>query len=255
MDELNMYQKVFSVITPYYKEDLDVITKSIDSVERQTPTDLSVKHYLVADGFPMDLNNKNIIHLPLPTNHSDFGDTPRMMGATLAVRQGCYGLMFLDADNTLCPTHIQDAYHSHLKTGADIIICRRNIFSADGQALTYPNTDKTLEHVDTGCLVFFREAIYDALEWIKIPREYSVIGDRYFWNMIKAKKRVMAVLRTPTVNYTSHFATHYSASGLPAPEDAKKLNFTDLNQFNKTLKPEEKSTLIHRLFGKAPESK
>lgn len=251
-----MYKKEFSIITPYYKEELDVIEKAIDSVKNQTKTDLSVRHYLVADGFPVKIKkNKNIIHLPLPTNHSDFGDTPRMMGATLAVREGCYGLMFLDADNTLCPSHIQDAYYAHQKTGADIIVCRRNILSVDGEKLTYPNSDKTLEHVDTGCLVFFREAIYDALEWIKIPREYSVIGDRYFWKIIRSKNRGMAVLRTPTVNYTSLFASHYLSSGLTAPQGAKKLNLSEHNAFNKSLKSNEKSTIIKRLFGQVTELK
>ena len=250
-----MYKKEFSIITPYYKEEPDVIEKAIDSVINQIKIDLQVRHYLIADGFPIEIKNKKIIHLPLPKNHGDFGDTPRMMGATLAVREGCYGLMFLDADNTLSPSHVQDAYYAHQKTGADIIVCRRNILSVDGERLAYPDSDKTLKHVDTGCFVFFREAVYDALEWIKIPREYSVIGDRYFWKIIQSKNRKVAVLRTPSVNYKSWFASHYLSSGIPAPEGAKKLNLTEYNYFKKSLKATEKSLIIKRLFGHTTELK
>jgi len=245
-----MYEKKFSVITPYYKEERHVIERAIASVKNQSETDLSVRHYLVADGFPIEIQNEKIVHLALPINHSDYGDTPRMMGATLAIRQGCYGLMFLDADNTLCTSHIETVYEAHQKTSADIIVCRRNIFSIDGKKLAYPNDDKTLKHVDTGCLVFFREAVYDALEWIKIPKEYSVIGDRYFWKMIQSKNRRIAVLQKSTVNYTSLFASHYLSSGIPAPEGSKELNLTEHNDFNSLLKSNEKLIINKRLFGK-----
>lgn len=244
-----MYNNNFAIITPYYKEERKIIERAINSVNSQNTTDLSVKHYLIADGFPIEIENKKITHLILPNNHSDFGDTPRMMGATLAIREGCYGLMFLDADNTLDPSHINNAFNAHRKTGSDIVISRRNIISADGKELNDFNDDKNLKHVDTGCFIFFREAVYDALEWIKIPREYSVIGDRFFWKIIRSKKRRLTLLQAPTVNYTSLFASSYLSSGIPAPEHAKELNFTEYNDFNKSLNSSEKSIIVKRMFG------
>lgn len=245
-----MYEKNFAIITPYFKEKMEIIERAINSVNYQNKTDLSVRHYLVADGFPIEIENREITHLVLPTNHSDFGDTPRMMGATLAIREGCYGLMFLDADNALYPSHIQDAYNAHLKTGADVVISRRSIVSVDGRRLVYPNEDKTLKHVDTGCFIFFREAVYDALDWIKIPRQYSVVGDRYFWKILKAKKTRVAVLKSPTVEYTSLFASSYLVSDMDPPEGAKRLNLNEHDNFNKSLRSDEKLKIFKRLFGK-----
>jgi hypothetical protein len=243
-----MYDNNFAIVTPYYKESIDVVERAISSVETQVPIALSIKHYLIADGFPLDFKNKKIIHLPLPSCHSDYGDTPRVMGATLAVRQGCRGLMFLDADNVLYPSHLELAYKAHQQTGCDIVIARRDMLNTTGEKLIYPEEDKSLEHVDTGCFVFFGEAVYDALEWVKIPRQYSVVGDRYLWKMIKAKRRQVTVIETPTVGYTCLWKANYLSSKVEPPVNAKKLDLSGYKAFNESLSSRERLILNKRLF-------
>lgn len=243
-----MYGNNFAIITPYYKESLEVIERAIRSVENQTPTELTIKHYLIADGFPQNLKHEKIIHLSLPTNHSDYGDTPRVMGATLAVRQGCLGLMFLDADNVLYPSHISMVNSTHQRTGCDIVIARRDMLSINGDKLAYPKEDQSLDHVDTGCFAFFGEAVYDALDWVRIPRQYSVVGDRYLWQMIKAKKRRVAIIDTPTVCYTCMWESNYLSSNVEPPINAKNLDMTEYKIFNESLSDKEKQILKERLF-------
>ncbi len=243
-----MYNNHFAVITPYYKEDPALIDRAIKSVESQHPSGLVIKHYLVSDGHPIEINNKEIIHLVLPQSHGDFGDTPRMMGATLAVRQGCRGLMFLDADNIIHPSHILSAYKARQQTECNIIVARRDVLGIDGSKLAYPPEDQSLEHVDTGCFIFFEEAVYDALDWIKIPREYSVIGDRYFWKMIRTKRKQVAVLQTATVGYTSLWKSNYLSSNINPPENAKNLDLSDYEKFIGTLTTEERLMIKKRLF-------
>jgi hypothetical protein len=243
-----MYDNNFAIVTPYYREPIDVVERAISSVESQMQIDLSIKHYLVADGFPLEFKSKKIIHLTLPSCHSDCGDTPRVMGATLAVRQGCRGLMFLDADNVLYPSHVELAYKAHQQTGCNIVITRRDMLSAAGDKLAYPDEDRRLEHVDTGCFVFFGEAVYDALEWVKIPRQYSVVGDRYLWQMIKAKRRQVTVIDTPTVGYKCLWKANYISSNVDPPMEAKNLDLSRYRSFNESLTAEERLVLNQRLF-------
>lgn len=246
-----MQKNFFGVITAYYKEDIEIVHRAMRSVEQLTPAGLEVVHYLIADGFPKDLQGKNIVHLALPRSHSDYGDTPRMMGATLAIREGCYGLMFLDADNIVYPSHLALAYRAHLATQHDIVIAKRDMLREDGSVLTsIAAEDANLEHVDTGCFVFFREAVYDALDWIKIPPEFSIMGDRYFWKMLRSRGRSFAELRRNTVGYTSMWRSNYLNANEEPPATAKDLDLTAYQNQLASLSGKHREIINNRLFGK-----
>lgn len=82
-------EKVFAVVTAYHKESKDVILRAIDSIRKMKPCGFQVKHYLVADGHAQDFSDSHIQHIQLPYEHRDYGDTPRLIGAALAIREGC----------------------------------------------------------------------------------------------------------------------------------------------------------------------
>lgn len=245
-----LFKNKFAVITAYYKEDRSVIDKAIKSVQYQLPSGLDVIHYLVADGFPQEFEStEKLVHIPLPKSHNDYGDTPRIVGATLAVRDGCYGLMFLDADNYMYPEHIQAAVGAHLEHNQNLIIAKRDMVSEDGTVIKHNRSEEdAFKHVDTGCFVFFKEEIFRALEWAKIPSPLSVLGDRYFWNLHqKSYPGTFGYVNTPTLAYTCLWKDVYEFAGITPPANAKSLDTSAKDNFIKSLSNEELLELKARL--------
>ena len=90
--------KIFFV-TPYYKEDFKLIKRCLESVKNQS---ISCDHILIADGFPQKwIDDTGVRHLILDRSHGDAGNTPRGLGALLAIAEEYDGIGFLDADNWL----------------------------------------------------------------------------------------------------------------------------------------------------------
>lgn len=75
----------YAIITPYYKEERRLLERCIASVRNQT---IGTDHFLVADGFPQDwIDTTGVRHLKLDRSHGDGGNTPRGVGALLAVAE------------------------------------------------------------------------------------------------------------------------------------------------------------------------
>ena len=244
-----MYLKKIAIVTPYHKESKVMIERAIQSVKNLNSQGYEIKHYLIADGHPQTINDPDILHIVLPQSHADFGDTPRMIGATLAVREGCYGLMFLDADNILYPEHLKLALGVHTEHHQDLVVAKRDLMRPDGSILPVkPEMDQKFEHVDTGCLIFFREAVFDALDWIRIPPAFSMIGDRYMWRMLTQKYKQFGFIKTPTLAYHCMWETPYIWAGETPPPNAKVLDMEEHDKFLKQLSATEVDTLNKRLF-------
>ena len=93
-----------AVVTPYYKEPRGWIERCIASVAAQTH---ACDHFLVADGHAQDwIDGAGVRHLRLDRGHGDYGNTPRALGALLAVSEGYDAIAFLDADNWYAPEHV-----------------------------------------------------------------------------------------------------------------------------------------------------
>jgi hypothetical protein len=185
-----------------------------------------------------------------PKAHADYGDTPRIVGAALAIRDGCYGLMFLDADNILYPEHLKLAWIAHQEHQTDLVLARRSMLREDGSTIAYEEDKyQPIEHVDTGCYVFFGEKVYNVLEWAKIPSDLSIVGDRYFWKMLSGQSTGnLGVITKPTIGYTCLWKDVYLKAGEVPPVNAKLLNFNEHDAFLKELSIHERSTLNKRLF-------
>lgn len=246
-------EKIFAVVTAYHKEHRDVILRAVESVKRMRSAGYQVKHYLVADGHPQDFSAASVHHIQLPTEHRDYGDTPRLIGATLAIREGCHGLMFLDADNVVYPNHLELALQKYTHESNNIVLTKRDFLRPNGEKITFTCAeDQNFSHVDTGCFVFFDEAVYEALEWIKIPSKLSAFGDRYFWNLLRDSRNTFGATETPTVGYTCLWAGVYHEINEAPPPGAKELDWSDMEDFWDNLSEKDLSILKNRLKIKNP---
>ncbi|MEI9963395.1 MAG: glycosyltransferase [Caulobacteraceae bacterium] len=105
-----------AVVTPYFKEPLELLRQCHLSVARQTYPCL---HVMVADGFPQAaLDGWQIDHLTLPRPHGDIGSTPRLVGCYHAIGLGFDAVAFLDADNWYREDHVETLVRLHERTGA-----------------------------------------------------------------------------------------------------------------------------------------
>jgi hypothetical protein len=71
-----------AIITPYFKESLDILEQCYNSVLSQ---EVNTDHYFIADGFPRnEINSWKVKHIILEKSHNDNGNTPRGIGSKTA---------------------------------------------------------------------------------------------------------------------------------------------------------------------------
>lgn len=242
MSELGKY----AIITPYYKEERTIIERCMASVRRQTvPTD----HFLVADGFPQDwVDTTGVRHLKLDRSHGDFGNTPRGMGALIAIAEEYSGIGFLDADNWLEPDHVEAclAAASASPATCDYVIAQRTFRRLDESIISI--ADEPLL-VDTNCYFMLRGAFCAIPHWAMMPRQMSPAGDRVFYSMLLRQEFVAARVSRPTVNYTTMWKFHYHTLRETPPPDAKPgINHAKLKDWFESLPPRE-HVIATRLMG------
>jgi hypothetical protein len=211
----------YAIITPYYKEPRDVLERCISSVRDQSA---AMDHFLVADGFPQDwIDGAGVRHIRLDRSHGDYGDTPRGIGAMIAASEGYDAIGFLDADCWLEPNHVQYCLELAKQagpSGCDYVIALRHERRPDGSIMNVGQVPPQL-HVDTSCYFFFKSAFHVLSVWTSIPREVSIVGDRLFYNAVKANSLRPVVATQKTVNYTCMWESIYRAMGEKPPEGAK----------------------------------
>jgi hypothetical protein len=151
--------KRYAIITPYHKEDRRLLQRAIDSVGNQTvPTD----HFPIADGFPQDwIDGEGVRHVKLDREHGCGGNTPRGVGALIAIAEEYDGIGMLDADNWLDHDHVQTCVEAakSCEGGAihcDYVIAQWRLRRPDETILPWPEEPG---HIDTGRFFFFRGCI------------------------------------------------------------------------------------------------
>jgi hypothetical protein len=211
----------YIVVTPYYREERRLLERCMAGVRGQT---VPTEHLLVADGFAQDwIDGAGVRHLRLDRAHGDYGNTPRGVGAVLAVAEGYDAIALLDADNWFEPTHVESCLAAAISRPGkvcDFVIARRNLMRPDETRIDLAD-EPINEHIDTNCY-FFLPGSYHLLHlWATMPPEVSSVGDRVFFSALRAHNLVAAVVEKATVNYHAMFEVFYRAVGEIAPAGAK----------------------------------
>ena len=214
--------KKIAVITPYYKEPLEVLKKCHESVMSQS---IPATHFFIADGFPREeLAQWNIKHISLAQGHDDNGDTPRGIGGLLADVEGYDFVAYLDADNWFHTNHLASLLEELEKTGADIGCSFRTMHALDGSELigVQDSDEVSLEHIDTSCYLIKRSAFEALNVWMRMPKILSPICDRIFYAYLKHKNFKLAYTKNKSVAFRSQYKIHYQMAGVIPPNNLKE---------------------------------
>ena len=238
-------------ITPYYKEQRPMLERCLASVRSQA---VACEHLLVADGHPVDwLDQAGVRHLKLDRAHGDYGNTPRGIGAMLALTEGYDALFFLDADNWLEPNPVAECLLAAQHACGDPRLCdyviARRVFRRPDESIT-PMSEEP-GHVDTNCFFFLRGSFHLLPLWITMPREVSIVGDRVFMSLLKSVKLNDAETRFATVNYLCTWPLMYRAIGEPVPAGLDPNKMLDLQPMIRAMAEwsEREQIVNRRLLG------
>jgi glycosyltransferase involved in cell wall biosynthesis len=208
-----------AVVTPYYKESLDVLIRCRDSVKNQTYKDTT--HIMIADGYPKAIcKGWDVEHFELPYSHNDAGATPRALAAISAFSRGYDAVAFLDADNWYEPDHVECMVNTVISNNVPIAIATRRIHALDGKGLYVDNVESNGENmVDTNSMFLTAAALHLLTYWVVDPSQ-RLWSDRYFWEAVKQSKLPIKRCLTPTVAYVTKWAWHYDYAGVEPPPDS-----------------------------------
>jgi len=198
---------------------------------------------LVADGSPQSwIDAEQVRHIRLDKVHADNGNTPRGVGALIAIGEEYDGIGLLDADNWLDSDHVEACLDAAASceggiVHCDCVIAQRRFRRSNNSILPYP---EEAGHVDTSCFFFLRGAFGVLPYWATMPRNLSAIGDRVFNAMLKSRDLNLARVRKPTVNYHCLWASCYRAVGEhPPPEAHHELDEGKIHSWLNSLSPRE----------------
>lgn len=216
-----------AVVTPYHKEDDDMLRQCHLSVLGQS---YPCTHILVADGHPKPQfgEQPRTMHVILPQANGDMGNTPRAIGGILADTYGFDAVAYLDADNWYDPTHIEGLIAAHEgNRKVPLISCKRRFYDLEGRQLHVTEADEDANrHVDTSCWIVFRPAFSLLRAWL-MPKVLAPSCDRIFLQKAAHERFQRYATDNRTVAFRTRYVFHYQAAGLPIPAEAKT---TSLNE-------------------------
>jgi glycosyltransferase involved in cell wall biosynthesis len=225
-----------AVVTPYYKESLDVLTKNRASVLKQTYD--NVRHYMVSDGYPKPEFEDMMFHVKLP-HCGDYGDTPRLVGCAIADAQGADAILLLDADCWLDKDHVTRMVKVMVDKNVPIVTCPRKLWRMDGSYMGVDTESDGKHFNDTNCYLVRRDAFHLFRAWGLKDKRLAIVDDRVFWATVQSHNVPMVRSKKATVNYPTSFAFHYTSRNEPVPKGAKVIMQMD-GEFKMLTYPEYK---------------
>ena len=209
----------FAIVTPYYRETRETLERCIENVKGQS---VATDHFVVSDGHPQNwLDGAGVRHLRLDLAHKDFGNTPRGIGAMLAVSEGYQAIGFLDADNWYERDHVEQCCTAATTISgppADLIVAKRHFVLPDG---TVTDLIDEPNHIDTNCYWLLEGAFHLIHYWLTMVPQISPLCDRVFYRVAIENGLVMRHTKSATVNYVGNYQLIFRAVGRVAPPDAK----------------------------------
>jgi len=241
-----MISKV-AIITPYYKEAPEVLQRCIQSVREQT---MACEHILVADGYP--LSDELILgtrQIRLDKSHGDYGNTPRGIGAQVAISEGYDAICFLDADCWLDKNHVSAIYTllSGLEICPDFLIAKRRFMRPDGSEMI--GEEEEAGHVDTNCYVMLPGSFSLVPFFSMMPKGLSFKGDRHFLQLLLSHRKTYFHLNCKTVNYTYTWPSRYLRRQECFPCEVKNVEQQQIEYNNYVKNIPLKDATILRSFG------
>jgi hypothetical protein len=233
-----------AIVTPYYTEAADELIVAHLSVLQQ---DMTVRHILVADGFPQPaVADWTCEHIVLPLAHRDAGNFARGVGALHAFQTGADYVGFLDADNWLQSNHASSLYGLMRRETADIGVCRRILRRLDRSILDpFDFESDGTGFADTGTVMLHRSAIEIAALWATLPVQLSGAGDRVVWAAINQRGFRIARTELATTNYKTKWAVHYTGRREQPPPGTVDLAYVQASERHwATLPDAEKRRLV-----------
>jgi len=237
-----------AVITPYYQEPRAWLERCIDSVRQQTH---ACEHILVADGHAQDwIDEAGVRHIRLDRAHGDYGNTPRGIGALLAVSESFDAVCFLDADNWYQADHVQRCVSTADATSADYVVSSRHLVREDGSIMDINvSDDANGAHVDTNCFFMTFSTFHTLARWVIMPKPMSMWGDRFYLKSLRSEGLREARTGTRTVNYLCTWAGFFEALGEEPPAYAKSALQPDrFANWSKRLTPDDR-LIVKRMTG------
>lgn len=210
-----------AVITPYHREEIEVLERCHRSVLAQT---IACTHFLIADG-PTDprIESWDARRISLGVGHRDNGNTPRTIGGLCAMNEGFDCVAYLDADNWFAPDHLESVMRTQREHDAHAVFSFREIVFPDGEILGRDDDeDMRHAHVDTSCIVLFRPAFRLLSMWAEMPQVYGPICDRVAFRQLTEAFQCAWTGRK-TVYFETWYWGHFTATGKLPPANAKYL--------------------------------
>lgn len=240
------------VVTAYYKESREMLERCIASVAAQTARhdgSAIVDQMMIADGFPQDwIVASGLRHVELDRAHGDYGNTPRGVGAVLAISEGYDALCFLDADNAQQPEHVAAclARAAELGPDCDWVISGRTFRRPDWTVLPIAATDTD---IDTNCFFFLRGSFHLLHFFGQQPREIALAGDQVFNAVLKNAGLIEGRVPGQTLDYLTLWASDYLRSGEVPPPEARPPADGDAMQAWIDALPPERRAWLGRMIG------
>ena len=215
-DILRRENPTIAVVTPYCTESPSIINRCIESVMDQT---IPCRHYLIGDGDEAGGLLATHRHVVLGAQHWNYGNTPRAIGAMLAIAESADAIAFLDADNTFDQDHIETCWNlAKYNPRLHYVGAKRRIALPDG-TLVPDHEEENL--IDTSCFFLLPGSYHAIPQWALQPKPLSPVCDRLFHSLVRRLRLSFAETDRPTVTFNSTYAAHYRAGGLNPPDDAK----------------------------------
>jgi glycosyltransferase involved in cell wall biosynthesis len=209
-----------AVVTPYHTETPELLHACLDSVAHQTHR---ATHILVADGHPRAEFDKRdrTLHVKLPLESGDNGNTPRALGTLYAAGQGFDAVAYLDADNWFEDDHIETLVALAESSGHSVVISGKRIFRLDGTPMPLGEQEDGQHYTDTSCIMLTKDAFHLGQIWALMPKQLAPTCDRFFWAIVRAKGIAWSKSARDSLCFRSKYADHYHFLGEEPPAGAK----------------------------------